>query len=165
MTVDMTATWTSVCGELEVSLSKATFNYWVKPCSIRSVTEIDAERVIVELAGPSAFHIRQIDERYYGQIKLALEKQLGKRVELALVVGPGQDANGINTTAKSKEPAFEDGLYAERREVVSDAKGLYPRYTFEAFVVGGSNNLAYAAAKAVVEFPGRGTTRCLFGAG
>jgi len=34
------------------------------------------------------------------------------------------------------------------------AKGLNPRFTFDTYIVGGSNNLAFAAAKAVVESPG-----------
>lgn len=154
MNVDLSAVWASVCGELEVALSSATFGWWIKPCFIKKITEIDAERIIVELATPSAYHVKTVDERYYGQIKQALEKQLEKRVELALVVG--------QSTAGSRQPAADSeqsgeikgGLFAERRQEASGTKGLYPRYTFETFVVGGSNNLAYAAAKAVVSFPG-----------
>jgi len=145
MQVNVDAIWTSVCGELEVSMSEATFSYWIKPCFIRGTTEIDSERLIVELASPSAYHLQQIEARYYGQIKQALEKQLEKRVELAMVVG--QKATR-NSEASKNDGAIRTGLFEERRIEQPETKGLFPRFTFENFVVGGSNNLAYAAAKA-----------------
>ncbi len=46
------------------------------------------------------------------------------------------------------------GLFSQKQNEANEAKGLFPRYTFDSFVVGGSNNLAYAAAKAVVLYPG-----------
>lgn len=147
MQVNQDAIWTSVCGDLEVSMSGATFSYWIRPCFIKGVTEIDAERVIVEVASPSAYHLQQIDSRYYGQIKQALEKQLTKRVELALVVGESRSKS-------VKDDEIKTGLFDERRSEPIETKGLFSRFTFESFVVGGSNNLAYAAAKAVVEYPG-----------
>ncbi len=152
MAVDIKAVWTSVCGDLEVSLSSATFEWWIRPCFIRGISDIDAERVIVEVAAPSSYHSRTIDERYYGQIKQALEKQLEKKVELALVVG-SSSAKATEGQSSIQSPVSE-GLFAERKQESRDTKGLYARYTFETFVVGHSNNLAYAAAKAVVQFPG-----------
>lgn len=147
MPVNQDVIWTSVCGDLEVSMSSATFSYWIRPCFIKGITDIDAERVIVEVASPSAFHLQQIDSRYYGQIKQALEKQLAKRVELALVVGQ----RGL---AIERKTDVDGGLFDERKPEPAETKGLFSRFTFESFVVGGSNNLAYAAAKAVVEYPG-----------
>lgn len=161
MQVDSQAIWTSVCGDLEVAMSGPTFGYWIKPCFIKSITSIDDTRVIVELASPSAYHVGQIDSRYYGQIKQSLERQLAKRVELALVVGqkgnevkksePAPTAEQKNT---SPSESFDVGLFSEKRSEVSNTKGLFPKYIFDTFVVGGSNNLAYAAAKAVVSYPG-----------
>lgn len=151
MQVDVNAIWSSIAGELEVSLSPASFKWWIKPNYIKSVTPIDEERVIVELACPSAYHVRQVDERYYGQIKGVMEKQLGKRCELALIVTDRAVVNVKNEPA----PELNEGLFAkETAAPVNNVKGLHPRYTFENFVVGGSNTLAYAAAKAVVEYPG-----------
>ena len=57
--------WASVCGELEVAMSSATFGYYIKPYFIRSISEVD-ERVIIELTSPSAYHLNQIDNRYAG---------------------------------------------------------------------------------------------------
>ncbi|OGD74686.1 chromosomal replication initiator protein DnaA [Candidatus Collierbacteria bacterium RIFCSPLOWO2_01_FULL_50_23] len=156
MQVNEAAIWTSVCGDLEVAMSNATFSYWIRPCFIKGITEIDSERVIVEVASPSAFHLQQIDARYYGQIKQALEKQLGKRVELALVVGSSSArvTEGQGGGRQEENETIKTGLFEERKIEQPETKGLFPRFNFDSFVVGRSNNLAYAAAKAVVEYPG-----------
>jgi chromosomal replication initiator protein len=154
MQVNESAIWTSVCGDLEVAMSGVTFSYWIRPCFIKGITEIDAERVIVEVASPSGFHLQQIDSRYYGQIKQALEKQLAKKVELALVVGQRGSAVGGEQSTVERAANLDGGLFDEKKVEPVETKGLFSRFTFESFVVGGSNNLAFAAAKAVVEYPG-----------
>jgi chromosomal replication initiator protein len=149
MEVDRAALWTSVCGDLEISMSPAIFLWWVKPCFIKDITDIDDERVIVSLATPSAYHLHHVDERYYGQIKQALEKQLLKKCELALTVE--QRAHGKEQIIKNEEgPLFA----TQAQPTIVETKGMLQRYVFDTFVVGGSNALAYAAAKAVVEYPG-----------
>jgi len=150
--LDSNEIWKNVLGELEVSISPAAFSSWVKPCFIDSINEIDAERWLIELACPSGFHLRTIDERYYGQIKQILERQVGKRCEIGLVV---------KQRIESVEPENEEAndLFSEDKESEFDSQqlievGLNPRFSFENFVVGGSNNLAYAAAKGVTDSPG-----------
>lgn len=154
MQVNESEIWASVCGELEVAMSSATFGYYIRPCFIKNITEVDGERVIVQLASPSAYHLNQIDNRYYGQIKQAMEKQLERKVELALIVGQKDSAIGDRLSAINETADIKGGLFAQKQSEASDTKGLFPRYTFDSFVVGGSNNLAYAAAKAVVLYPG-----------
>lgn len=150
MQPDRAALWTSVCGELEVSMSPAIFQWWVKPCFIKEVSEIDDDRVIVQLATPSAYHLKHVDERYYGQIKQAMEKQLSKKCELALIVEQ-REQNSRNQELKVQEGTL---FAAPATPTVVETKGMLQRYVFDTFVVGGSNALAYAAAKAVVEYPG-----------
>jgi chromosomal replication initiator protein len=158
MEVDRAALWTSVCGELEVSMSPAIFLWWVKPCFIKDITDIDDERVIVSLATPSAYHLHHVDERYYGQIKQALEKQLLKKCELALTVeqrGVSGQRSAVSGQQEEREKFGEGSLFATQAQpTVVETKGMLQRYVFDTFVVGGSNALAYAAAKAVVEYPG-----------
>src|SRR3989338_7151563 len=133
MQVNESEIWASVCGELEVAMSSATFGYYINPCFIKSITAVDAERVIVQLASPSAFHLNQIDNRYYGQIKQAMEKQLEKRVELALVVGQRQNSENRIQDSESRNQITEikEGLFAQKQSDASGTKGLFPRYTFD----------------------------------
>ena len=148
MQVNESEIWASVCGELEVAMSSATFGYYIKPCFIRSISEVDAERVIVELASPSAYHLNQIDNRYYGQIKQAMEKQLERRVELALVVGQKFPSAPDFAEASSGKEVTE-GLFAQKQGDASGTKGLFPRYTFDSFVVGDNNKAFFAFCRSI----------------
>jgi len=148
--------WKSVSGELQVSISEASFNSWIRPCFVKSIAEIDEERVIVEMATPSGYHLRTIDERYYGQIKKIMEKILGKKCELALIVEQKseEEKREIKKEVKEEKVDEENGGDLFSQPVRGTAEGLNPRFTFDTYVMGSSNNLAFAAAKAVVENPG-----------
>jgi chromosomal replication initiator protein len=150
MKIQADTLWKSVCGELEVSMSKMIFNSWIKPCFVKDITIVNEERLIVELATPSGYHLRTVDERYYGQIKQVIERVVEKKCELALVVAQQVVKKAEKVVIEeSKGSLFET---VENKKVF--AKGLNPRFTFDTYIVGGSNNLAFAAAKAVVESPG-----------
>ncbi len=150
MNIQADTLWQSVCGELEVSMSKMIYNSWIKPCFVKDITEVDDERLIVELATPSGYHLRTVDERYYGQIKQVIERVVGKKCELALVVSQ----QVVKKIVKTDVEEVKGSLFEEMENKKIFAKGLNPRFTFDTYIVGGSNNLAFAAAKAVVDSPG-----------
>lgn len=144
--------WQAVCGELELSMSGASFASWIKPCFLASVSEMDGDRYLIELANPSSYHLNTVDERYYGQIKKVLENQLERKCELALVVRAKE--KGI--IAPPKEGLFtqESEPVVENIDSVLRECGINPKFTFNSYIVGGSNDLAYAAAKAIADSPG-----------
>lgn len=148
--------WKSVSGELQVSMSEASYNSWINPCFIKSLSKIDEGRMIVEMATPSGYHLKTIDERYYGQIKKIMEKITEKKCELALIV----EQKKVTEEEKERKRGNEKVVKKEEENLFSQpasketAEGLSPRFTFDAYVVGSSNNLAFAASKAVVENPG-----------
>jgi len=150
MEIQAETLWQSVCGELEVSMSRVIYNSWIKPCFIKEVTTVSEERLIVELATPSGYHLKTIDERYYGQIKQVMERITGKKCELALVVSQ----QVVQKKEVKPVEEVEGSLFEETEKKKIFAEGLNPRFTFETYIVGGSNNLAFAAAKAVVDSPG-----------
>src|SRR3989339_1426929 len=77
--MDSEKLWHGICGELGVSMSPASFAGFIKPCFVRSVTPIDGERIIMELAAPSIFLSHTIETKYYSLIKQAAEKISQKR--------------------------------------------------------------------------------------
>ena len=153
---EVSAVWRNACGELAISLSEASFGSWVRPCFIDSINDIDEERLLIQLATPSSFHQKTVDERFYGQIKQVLEKQTGKKCELAIIVkqmtadeqkpkGGGEEKKmGLFNTVEQQRLSEEEAM----------RNGLNPRFTFENFIVGGANNLAYAAGRGVADSPG-----------
>lgn len=155
MDIDASHLWQAVCGDLSVSMSQAGFNGFVKPCFIKTVTPIDNDRVIVELAAPTAYHVRTIDEKYFSVIKQSMEKISHKRCDVALIVGETNktDHEGKHSTKiESVEPNMN--LFVSSEPDKQAGNNLNPRYLFDNYVMGSSNRLAFAAGKAVVDFPG-----------
>lgn len=148
--------WHTVCGELEVQMTPASFNGWIKPCFIRSITAIDNERLIVEVATPSAYHSKTVDEKYYAVIKQVLDKTTSKKCEIALVV----DTKKVVEVKETKADVTDDdkpvkvSLFTPQEDNKQAGSNLNPKYLFETYVVGNPNRLAFAAAKAVAENPG-----------
>ena len=56
-------------------------------------------------------------------------------------LAPGPDTGTLDNSIKAKELSL--GVF-----------NLNPKYTFDTFIVGKNNELAYAAARGVAEFPG-----------
>ena len=154
--MDSEKLWRTVCGELGVSLSPASFGSWVKPCFIRSVTEIDSQRLLVELASPSAFHSHTVETKFYSIIKQAMEKVTKKKCDVALVVVELKKDSKTNKKDSRVGEARETNmsLFAPAEESRQSGTNLNLRYTFESYMVGSSNRLAFAAGKAVGDYPG-----------
>lgn len=155
MEIDVGQLWQAVCGELSVSMSQAGFNGFIKPCYIKSVTPIDNERIIVELAAPSTYHVRTIDEKYFSTVKQIIEKISRKKCDVALVVVEATKVDK-EVKAKSKKEIVEPNinLFVSPEADKQVGNNLNPRYQFDNYVMGSSNRLAFAAGKAVVDFPG-----------
>lgn len=155
MEIDASHLWQAVCGELVVSMSQAGFNGFVKPCYIKTITPIDNERIIVELAAPTAYHVRTIDEKYFSTIKQVMEKISHKKCDVALIVVEAkkkEKETKTNSRTEKEEPNMN--LFASSEPDKQVGNNLNPRYQFENYVMGSSNRLAFAAGKAVVDFPG-----------
>ena len=66
--------WKLVLEDLQVSISKASFNSFLLPLQITATKEIGDNRIIVEIVCPSTFHQQIIDRRYYAQLKDAIDR-------------------------------------------------------------------------------------------
>jgi chromosomal replication initiator protein len=111
--------------------------------------------VIVEIAAPTAYHVRTIDEKYFIMIKQALEKITQKKCDVALiVVEPKKEEKKSTASTKMERSEPNMNLFASPEPDKQVGNNLNPRYQFDNYVVGSSNRLAFAAGKAVVDFPG-----------
>jgi chromosomal replication initiator protein len=144
--------WQSVLGEIEVSVSHATFMTWFKNTEL-----IDQSDDSVVIAVPNIFAQRQFEVKFNSQIRSILEKNGVSPSTISYVVKTNQKRPGANReTTRSAEPS--SSTPADRLVAPSKAKtmnnGLNPRYTFKNFIVGSSNDLAYSACQAVAKNPG-----------
>ncbi len=150
--------WQSVLGEIELSVSHATFTTWFKNTEL--VDQSDAGIVI---AVPNIFAKKQFEVKFNDQIKTVLAKNgvtpkhitytvtsTGKKTRVNRETTPLTE---IQQTADSLIAAPIASTYTKNAPSVA-AGGLNPRYTFDNFIVGSSNDLAYTASQAVAAHPG-----------
>lgn len=141
------AIWQAVLGEIETSVSHAVFITWFKPTEL--VTHPDGS---FSIAVPNVFAKQQFESKFNQQVIAALDKN-------------GIAVESVDYTIKTDAPKRRSAdtsplaeIVASRptpKKVTKTTSSLNPRYTFDNFVVGSSNDLAYAAAQAVSASPGQ----------
>jgi chromosomal replication initiator protein len=150
------AAWQNLRDQLRERFGETGFRRWLEPVT-GTVTE-SAEGMMLALALPTRF-MRDWVEAHYGDTIRALWVQLIKqgRVEFT-VVSPLKKSSGEGKAPGA--PGKEDGIAVEAAAAVPatalspaafETSELDPRFTFENFIVGPPNELAYAAARRVAD--------------
>jgi chromosomal replication initiator protein len=128
----------------------AAFRSWLQP-----VEMCDVEAQTVRLTVPSKFMRNWIESHYGDQIRkcVRLENPRINNVELIITTDrPVQDNTPAPAVASTLPAAV---LPAETVDILNNPQQftslLDPRYTFDNFIVGKSNELAFAAARRVAE--------------
>lgn len=158
--MDKAQLWEAVLGELEVSISKANFTTWFKNTAM--VNHKDGE---FEIAVPNAFTKEWMENKYYKNISQAIAnvtKDHVKKISFTIGKASPDDTGDDHLEIETKNPQIAN--YAELAQEVAaqqtaqidaeSATNLNPRYTFESFIIGPSNELAAAACRAVAVNPG-----------
>lgn len=139
--------WQTVLGEIELTVSRGTFVTWFKNTELLEHRE---DRVTIGV--PNIFAKQQFEVKFNDQIAEVLARN-GVRVSRIIYTIQSANKKRIDEIAKSIAPAAKPASATTQPK--TRQKGvLNPRYTFETFIVGSSNELAYAACQAVVNNPG-----------
>jgi chromosomal replication initiator protein len=138
--------WTATLGELELQMTRATFNTWLKDA--RLLANEDGEYVI----GVRNDYAKDwLENRLKETINRTLSSIVGEPIAARFVVWSDEIIVAAPPVLKS------DSQNRNQRQSIVDSGSsghLNHRYTFETFVVGQSNRLAHAAALSVAEQPG-----------
>jgi chromosomal replication initiator protein len=149
----MNALWQSVLGEIELTVSHATFTTWYKNTEL--VSHSDSEVVI---AVPNIFAKKQFEVKFNDQIKKVLANNgvTPDKISYTILVSGKKTRVSRETTLEPTQATSATTSPAlTLRPPVSTAGGnLNPRYTFDNFIVGSSNDLAYSAGQSVAANPG-----------
>lgn len=129
-TLRTSSLWSSLQRELRQQLNPEEFETWFEPLRVRSE---DTERLV--LLAPNKRILHQLEESYRPMVDRAVAGLDGEPFEVQFTLDSGERPV---LTATPKEE-----------------NQLNPRYLFRNFVVGPSNQFAYAAARAVAEKPSR----------
>ncbi|MEW5701664.1 MAG: chromosomal replication initiator protein DnaA [Candidatus Zixiibacteriota bacterium] len=171
MGIENAAIWKECLGHIENQIGTENFYTWLA-CS--ELIEIEGDTAAIAL--PNRFVADWVRKRYSGLIDETLAKVTGATRRHRLEIRP--NGNGDGSAESPGHPVSTDGDDSELRTQYLDRAAaeraivearttaqLNPRFNFESFVVGQSNQLAHAAALAVSEMPGR--TRynplCIYG--
>jgi chromosomal replication initiator protein len=137
--------WQAVLGQLQLEMSKATFETWVRD------TQLLAHEDGAHIVGvPNAYAKDWLENRLLNTVKRTLAGIVGRSVEVRFVVWPALSKNGEATTADETPLAAS----AEPGAPFLSSR-LNPKYTFESFVVGPNSRLAHAACLAAAENPAK----------
>lgn len=145
------ALWQSVLGEIEVSISHANFTTWFKNTEL-----VENTGETVTIAVPNIFVKRQFEVKFDSKIKEILAKNgvTPERVTYTIKT-TGKKTISRETTASASRTSVDELISKPSSPGKPTPTGsLNPRYTFANFIVGSSNDLAYAACQAVAAKPG-----------
>ena len=146
--------WHQVQEALQASLSKPTFETWIRPARCRSY-----EQGQLELEAPSSFACSWLRKNYLGTIEAVASEMAGQPVQVLVVAASSEEAS-VGAAGPPEAQALATAQPAKAASSAGErprklAPGLNPRYVFNRFVVGQNSRLAHAAALAVAEAPGR----------
>lgn len=152
--MDLQALWQSSLGEIELTLSKANFTTWFKNTFISSY---EGGKVVI--AVPNTFTKAWLEKKYHDAIFRALRnttnqpvREVTYRVEVKnTTILPLE--NIVQAEISETPATVQENSAPQANNSVNDF-GLNPRYTFQTYIVGKSNELAHAACMAVAAKPG-----------
>ena len=174
---DPASVWQAVLGRLQMEMPKEHFNTFLRPCIGHSWHDgnaaSDAGPALV-VAAASSFAVSWLElPLHLAMAREALTKTLGREAAIhyrampsvALSNGTTEEADRVRVQSVTAAPArrtrapVPDGYDLGRNTSTAgeydwdtvNAATCNPRYTFENFVVGESNQLAYHAASAVAD--------------
>ena len=161
--------WNATLGQLELELPRATFETWLKQTEGIGFNGTD---LLVEV--PNVFTITWLEQRMYQTILRALRQSSGQPLDVRFQVSP-QSAEPAAQTTRSQYRDGGDfsnnspdgvGLPGNPLGTPTGAAPMPARpavtglsfdekYSFNSFVVGPSNRMAFSAAQAVADAPGQ----------
>jgi chromosomal replication initiator protein len=155
-----TTIWDQVLTLIEGKVGPHSFSTWFKPTSLKA----DQGRALV-VQVPAALYVEWLPRHYSVVLAEAMAEVGRPQVQLIFEVqgarGPVGTPPVAETTAATLQDASPDPDDAAGATVVGTSPsaiipgGLNPRYTFDTFIVGPSNQFAHAACRAVAEAPSR----------
>lgn len=148
--------WQAVLGDIEITLSRGNYLTWFKNTQL---IKHDGEKLVIGV--PNVFIKQQLEKKYNDLVTETLQKNgvsnvtieykiqsVVRRTEADEVISlPSPTATLSSQQSQSTAKPVSSISHAYR-------PGINERYTFESFIVGSGNELAYAACQAVAANPG-----------
>ena len=144
--------WDEILSVVQAKVNRHSFYTWFKPTAF---VADDGSNVTVRV--PNALFKDWITKHYSGVIAEALDEIHRSEAFVRFVAIGSPEAEAPPVTATTPIDALSETPEAvlSSPAPTTSAAGLNPRYTFDSFIVGSSNQFAHAACRAVAEAPSR----------
>ena len=135
---DLSTLWKAVLDKLELTVSNISFIMWFKPIKVLAFEE---DKLILVANNTSAKN--QLTRNHFDKLSSAVKDIFGSNIVIE-ILDQAEEIEYIKLHGK------------QEKNVNVDVKKnpFNPKYTFDNFVVGKSNQFVYAASHAVAEHPG-----------
>lgn len=151
--------WQAVLGEIELSTSRGSFITWFK-----NTTVLRQDEKSITIGVPNVFIKQQFEKKFVTMITDLLKKNgyVPESIEFKVHSGVKKPAVEEEVVTLTPEPSAGNRSSSPSTAKITKTsalahnyrQGLNERYTFENFIVGSGNELAYAACQAVAAQPG-----------
>lgn len=148
--IAMAGLWERALSTLEGRIKPHNFEMWLKPIQCK---QVEGERIT--LSAPSKWIKEWFQDNYQSIVLDALREQTDRDYEILFEVRESEPPplqRVDPTPVPLTDPARTTSQPIDTR-ADSPSPDLLAKYTFDAYVVGPSNQLAHAASRAVAEIP------------
>lgn len=146
--------WDNIMSLLEThyEISNIIINTWIKPLNI---CKVDGSTVYLSVDEKRSHAIEYLNNKGYDYYLKAAIREVLQDINIEVVIDTIEHIDNLEVTSMNP---IDQYLYKTQVEKL----GLNPSYTFENFVVGDSNNMAYVTCTAVADLPGQSHLNPLF---
>ncbi len=146
--------WDAVLGRIRTKVNNYNYHTWFQSTSL-----VSDDGVAIRVRVPNAEYVDWLSKHYTSLLDEALADVDRKGVSVEFVFDHADVSRG-GPSHEIEVPRDASHISVDEEEGVSgfaasDGVGLSSRYTFDTFIVGGSNQFAHAACRAVAEVPSR----------
>jgi chromosomal replication initiator protein len=139
--------WDEILARIETKVNRHSFYTWFKPTAF-----VAEDPTAVTVRVPSTLFKDWLTKHYSGVINEAMNELKRANLEVNFVAEGPADTVPI---ALSPDEAATLESPPPPATIAPGPAGLNPRYTFDTFIVGSSNQFAHAACRAIAEAPSR----------
>ena len=141
------AAWAAVRAGLRKTIGARTFDGWLKPLVLTAFDQSSGE---IRLTAPSSFMANWVETHFADHLLQAWRATLPGVTQL-VVDGASDGTRPLSQALNELQAAVPPSAPPTQRATAGESTPFESRYTFDSFVVGKANEVAYNAARTIAE--------------
>ena len=147
--MDLNEFWKNILGEVELQMSRPNFATWLKNSRL-----VDKKDGVALVSLPNNFAKEWVANKY-NKILLGIMRNQDTTVKKIEYLVYGKATEKLIMNKKKKDAVEPVNQLSFPQFKIDPETNLNPRYTINSFIVGGANEMAAAAAAAVIQSVGK----------